>query len=77
MVARMPDPLRPALARRGGCRFVWDWARSACESEYFRFELYRNGNLHIVFKRPDIVAKANKIVADFYGETFADARRTA
>jgi len=48
-----------------------------CESEYFRFELYRDGNLHIVFKRPDIVAKANKIVADYYGETLADARRTA
>jgi hypothetical protein len=31
----------------------------------------------VVFKRPDLVAKANKIVADFYGETLADARRTA
>ena len=32
-----------------------------CETEYFFFELYRNGNLHIVFKRRDLVAKANKI----------------
>ncbi len=48
-----------------------------CESEYFRFELYLNGNLHIVFKRPDIVAKANKIVADYYGEALPDGRRTA
>jgi hypothetical protein len=47
------------------------------ESEYFKFELYKNGNLHVVFKRPDLVAKANKIVADFYGETLADARRAA
>jgi hypothetical protein len=38
-----------------------------CESEYFKFELYRNGNLHIVFKRADLVAKANRIVADYYG----------
>jgi hypothetical protein len=47
------------------------------ESEYFRFELYLNGNLHIVFKRPDLVAKANEIVADYYGETLADGRRAA
>jgi hypothetical protein len=46
-----------------------------CETDYFRFELYRNGNLHIVFKRPDLVAKANKIVADYYGETLPDGRR--
>jgi hypothetical protein len=45
-----------------------------CESEYFRF--YLNGNLHIVFKRADL-AKANKIVADYYGETLADARRAS
>jgi hypothetical protein len=48
-----------------------------CDTDYFRFKLYQNGNLHVVFKRPDLVAKANKIVADFYGETLADARRTA
>jgi hypothetical protein len=28
-----------------------------------------------VFKRPDIVAKVNKIVADYYGEALPDARR--
>jgi hypothetical protein len=28
-------------------------------------------------KHPDIVAKANKIVADYYGETLADGRRAA
>jgi hypothetical protein len=43
-----------------------------CESEYFRFELYRNGNLHIVFKRADLVAKANKIVGDYYGSAQSD-----
>jgi hypothetical protein len=32
-------------------RASYDRAKG-CESEYFRFELYRNGNLHIVFKRP-------------------------
>jgi hypothetical protein len=28
-------------------------------------------------KRPDLVAKANKIVADYYGEVLPDARRSA
>jgi hypothetical protein len=51
--------------------------QSECESEYFRFKLYRNGNLHVIFKRPDLVAKANKIVADFYGEVLADGRQVA
>jgi len=53
------------------------WTKCGPNSRRCAAELYRNGNLHIVFKRPDIVAKANKIVADFYGETLADARRTA
>jgi hypothetical protein len=48
-----------------------------CETEYFRFQLYRNGNLHVIFKKPDLVAKANKIVADYYGEVLADGRRAA
>jgi hypothetical protein len=30
-----------------------------------------------VFKRRDLVAKANKIGADYYGETVADGRRAA
>jgi hypothetical protein len=30
-----------------------------------------------VFKRPDLVAKANKIVADYYGEVLPDGRRSA
>jgi hypothetical protein len=53
------------------------WTKCGPNSRRCAAELYRNGNLHIVFKRPDIVAKANKIVADFYGETLADARTTA
>jgi len=30
-----------------------------------------------LFKRPDLVAKANKIVADYYGEVLPDGRRSA
>lgn len=31
------------------------------ETEYFAFKCFRNGNLHIRFKRPDLVAKVNAI----------------
>ena len=40
-----------------------------------RCGIYLNGNLHILFERRDLVAKANKIVADYYGEVLPDARR--
>jgi hypothetical protein len=30
----------------------------------------------VTFKRSDLVAKANKIVADYYGEALADGRRS-
>jgi hypothetical protein len=68
-VRLIPQPPVPSRERRVRGAVV--------ESEYFRFRLYGNGNLHIIFKRADLVAKANKIVADFYGKTLADARRTA
>lgn len=31
------------------------------ETEYFRFKVYGNGNLHLEFKRPDLVAKLNAV----------------
>ena len=34
------------------------------ETEYFRFQWYKNGNLHIKFKRMDLVNKINQIAGD-------------
>ena len=31
------------------------------ETEYFRFRAYKNGNLHLEFKRPDLLAELNRI----------------
>ena len=45
------------------------------ETEYFGFEIYLNGNLHAVFRRPDLVTRANLIVARHYGDTIADEKR--
>lgn len=32
-----------------------------CETEYFRFKCYHNGNLHIQFKRLDLLAEFNRV----------------
>ena len=37
------------------------------ETEYFRFWCYRNGNLHLEFKRHDLVRKLNQIAGDNTG----------
>lgn len=36
-----------------GCSF-------ASESEYVRFKVYGNGNVHLELKRPDLVAEINR-----------------
>lgn len=38
------------------------FAEGKGETEYFRFKCYHNGNLHLEFKRPDLVQKINAIV---------------
>jgi hypothetical protein len=38
------------------------------ETDYFRFKLFQNGNVHVVFKRLDLVEKANKLIAQHFGE---------
>ena len=34
------------------------------ETEYFKFKAYYNGNLHLEFKRPDLLVKLNQIGGD-------------
>lgn len=42
------------------------------EDEYFAAKAYKNGNLHLRFKRADLVAKVNLIIAKRYGATIGD-----
>ncbi len=44
-----------------------------CESTYFRIRTFKNGNAHVWFTRKDLVAKANKVLADYYGAVLPDA----
>lgn len=54
--------------RSGG----WGVRQSVIESEYFKVCIYKNGNAHLWFQRDDLVEKANKVLAEYYGEVLAD-----
>src|SRR5690349_5481991 len=46
------------------------------ETEYFTFRLMRNGNLHVAFKRADLVRGVNEIIAAHFGAVLGHDRRT-
>ena len=35
-----------------------------CETEYFKFKWFKNGNMHLMFKRMDLVAKMNQVAGE-------------
>jgi len=43
------------------------------ENEYFKCDVYLNGNLHVWFKRKDLLQQVNKILGEWYGEVIGDA----
>ncbi len=48
------------------------------EDDYFKARAFKNGNLHLWFKRADLLEKANKLIAGYYnGSAVPDARREA
>lgn len=47
------------------------------ETEYFRVRGFKNGNLHLWFKRPDLVARVNELLADYYGATLGAGQDVA
>lgn len=49
-----------------GCK-TWE-----AESEFFRAKGFKNGNLHIWFKRDELVVEVNKLLAEYYGAALAD-----
>lgn len=57
--------------RRDG---AWMTTRqSVTETEHFKVRCFKNGNAHLWFQRPDLVTKANLVLADYYGEVLPDA----
>ena len=47
--------------------------QSETEARYFKIRIFKNGNAHLWFSRDDLVRKANKILAEHYGEVLPDA----
>lgn len=47
--------------------------QSVTESAYFRINAFKNGNAHLWFTRDDLVAKANLLLANYYGAILPDA----
>lgn len=50
-----------------------DPRQSLTETPYFRIRGFKNGNAHLWFTRDDLVEKANKVLAGYYGEVLPDA----
>ncbi len=48
--------------------------KSVHEGDYFRVRIFKNGNAHLWFTRDDLVRKANKLLAEHYGEVIADGK---
>jgi Domain of unknown function (DUF4942)/Methyltransferase small domain len=46
--------------------------QSEIESPWVKIRIFKNGNAHLWFKRGDLVKKANKLLAEYYGEVIGD-----
>jgi hypothetical protein len=55
--------------RELSCAMVGSFGKKEIyEDEYYRAKAYRNSNLHLEFKRGDLVDKINGLIAKHYGE---------
>lgn len=46
--------------------------QSTVHSRFFKIKIFKNGNCHLWFTREDLVKKANRVLADYYGEVLSD-----
>lgn len=56
------------------------WNGPGCgefETPYMHVKLFLNNNAHVKFLRPDLIDKANKIIAAYYGETLPNGSNAA
>jgi hypothetical protein len=75
-VLRLLDGKAPVETRYGGIIGVIDAAvqekKRTAEDEYFSIKWFEKGSMHITFKRLDLIAKANQIIAKHFGEVIPD-----
>jgi predicted RNA methylase len=50
--------------------------QSEHESPYMKVRVFKNGNAHLWFKRPDLVASINALLADYYGGALGYGRES-
>lgn len=48
--------------------------QSEVESEFYTIRIFKNGNAHLWFKRDDLVALANRMIGEYYGEVIPEER---
>lgn len=72
------DGGKPQPERSGGIIGTWELERRAAgstlsrqafeaEDDYFLIRSFKNGNVHLWFKRKDLVTKVNLLLAEYYG----------
>ena len=55
------------LSARQGAGRSFQAASFVAEDDYFRVRVFKNGNAHLWFKRPELVERVNLLLADYYG----------
>lgn len=64
--------LAAAVDRERGHR--WERWAGKVETEYFRVWIYKNGNVHIWFKRDDLLDKVNQVLGEYYDAPIPEER---
>lgn len=49
-------------------------AQTEVKSEFYTVRIFKNGNMHLWFKRDDLVTLANRMIGEYYGEVVPDGR---
>ena len=57
-------------AARGG----WGAKAYTAKSDYFEARVFINGNIHLWFRRKDLVERVNLLLADYYGAVLGDGQ---
>lgn len=63
------DAMRKELRISWGAGF-----QSEHEGDFFKIRIFKNGNVHLWFKRKDLVQKINKMLGEYYGEVIPDGQ---
>lgn len=47
------------------------------QGEFMRVRIFKNGNAHLWFERPDLMKRVNLLLADYYGESIGEGSEVA